>query len=48
MPSHREFNQVGKFPVPIALAFQRELDIEQDKSDTCFKENRADGCNRVD
>lgn len=38
---NRELNKMSKSPVLIALAFQGNLDIEQDKSDMYFKENKA-------
>lgn len=38
---NRELNKISKSPVLIALAFQGNLDIEQDKSDMYFKENKA-------
>lgn len=46
IPGNRELNKICKFPVLIALALQGELDIEQDKSDTYFKENKAYWYNR--
>ena len=41
IPDNRELNKISKSPVLIALAFQGNLDIEQDKSDMYFKENKV-------
>lgn len=42
IPDNREVNKMDKVSVLIALIFRGELDNEQDKSDTCFEENKAD------